>query len=115
VNRKLTMAQRLLLGHLRAIGLWHDYRVEYPFAEGRRFRFDIADMTSRIGYECDGGQWSGGHMRGKALESQYEKDRLAQILGWKVFRFTNRQILNGEAKAWMAAHIEGDPLLKEQA
>ena len=80
------MAQRLLLGHLRAIGLWHDYRVEYPFAEGRRFRFDIADMTSRIGYECDGGQWSGGHMRGKALESQYEKDRLAQILGWKVFR-----------------------------
>ena len=41
-------------------------------------------------------------MRGKALEQQYEKDRLAQMLGWRVMRFTNRQILNGEAKVWLS-------------
>lgn len=99
---KRTIAQELLLKHLRELGAWHDYRWEYRFHLDRRYRFDIADMTCKIGYECDGGQFSGGHMRGKALEQQYEKDRLAQMLGWRVMRFTNRQILNGEAKAWLA-------------
>jgi hypothetical protein len=49
--------------------------------------------------------WSGGHMRGKKLEDQYEKDRLAQVNGWRIFRFTNRQILNGEAKKWLQEHL----------
>jgi len=102
---KKTPAQMLLLTHLRELGLLHDYRWEHRFDERRLFRFDLADMTSRIGYECDGGQFSGGHMRGKAIESQYEKDRLAQLQGWRVMRFTNRQILTGEAKAWLKEHL----------
>ena len=105
--KKLTIAQSLLLKHLRELGAWHDYRLEYRFCEGRLFRFDIADVTLRIGYECDGGQFRGGHMRGMALERQYEKDRLAQMLGWRVMRFTNRQILTGAAKEWMREWVVG--------
>jgi len=102
---KQTKAQSLLLIHLRELGSWHDYRLEHRFHMDRRFRFDIADMTCKIGYECDGGQFSGGHMRGKALEQQYEKDRLAQMLGWRVMRFTNAEILSGKAKEWMREWI----------
>lgn len=99
---KQTDAQLLMYKHLRELGnTFEDLVPEYQFAEDRKFRFDLADTRSRIGYECDGGMWTGGHMRGKALETQYEKDRLAQMLGWRVMRFTNRQILNGEAKEWM--------------
>jgi len=102
---KLTVAQTLLLKHLRELGAVNDYRLEYQFAHDRLFRFDIADVTLRIGYECDGGQFRGGHMRGIALERQYEKDRLAQMLGWRVMRFTNREILTGKAKEWMRKYL----------
>lgn len=100
---KLTEAQQLLQYNLRELGM-HPV-LEHKFLEGRRFRFDLAVVKERIGFECDGGMWSGGHMRGKALESQYEKDRLAQVAGWKIFRFTNRQILNGEALEWLRENL----------
>ena len=100
---KKSEAQLLLSAHLLELGVVTEY--EFQFLEDRKFAFDLADPESRIGYECDGGQFSGGHMRGKALEQQYEKDRLAQLHGWRVMRFTNRQILNGEAKKWLQEHL----------
>ena len=96
---KLTPAQRLLRTHLLELGV--ATTPEHEFCPGRKFRFDLASEALRIGFECDGGQWSGGHMRGKELERQYEKDRLAQLMGWRIFRFTNRQIMNGDAKEWL--------------
>jgi very-short-patch-repair endonuclease len=102
-KKRLTAAQELLRTHLSELG-FHCV-TEHQFMEDRRFRFDLYCNELSIGFECDGGQWSGGHMRGKALESQYEKDRLAQLRGFRIFRFTNRQILNGEAKSWLAANL----------
>ena len=100
---KQTDAQVLLGIHLRELGF--TVEPEHRFLPERKFAFDWADLENYIGYECDGGQWNGGHMRGLKLEDQYEKDRLAQLSGWRCFRFTNRQILNGEAKAWLSEHL----------
>ena len=100
---KQTRAQILLGVHLRELG--YACVPEHKFLADRKFAFDWADLEHRIGFECDGGQWTGGHMRGLKLENQYEKDRLAQINGWRCFRFTNRQILNGEAKEWLLNHL----------
>jgi very-short-patch-repair endonuclease len=101
--KKLTNAQRLLRTHLAELG--YHCVAEHQFMEDRRFRFDLYCDELHMGFECDGGQWSGGHMRGKAIESQYEKDRLAQLHGFRIFRFTNRQIMTGEAKEWMRTNL----------
>ena len=99
--RRMTIAQTLLLEHLRELGLWNDYRLEHEFCEGRKWRFDIADMTLRIGYEANGGKWSGGHRRGKAIEEENEKLNTATVMGWRVLQFTNQQIESGYAKSWI--------------
>jgi len=102
-GKVMTEAQVLLQQHLEELGI--PVEVEYQFLEDRKFAFDLADCQNRIGYECDGGQHTGGHMRRMAIEKQYEKDRLAQLHGWRVMRFTNRQILCGEAKRWLQEHL----------
>ena len=51
-----------------------------------------------FGIEIDGGMWTGGHTRGPGLEKDYEKQNLAQMNGYRILRFTNRQVQNGNAK-----------------
>ena len=102
-GKSITPAQLTLQTHLEELGVLTLF--EYKFLPDRKYCFDLADLTTRIAYEADGGMWTGGHMRGKKLEDQYEKDRLAQVNGWRIFRFTNRQILNGEAKKWLQEHL----------
>jgi len=102
-GKNITPAQLTLKTHLEELGV--AVEVEYRFLEDRKYAADLADVGNRLLYECDGGQHSGGHMRRMAIEQQYEKDRLAQVYGWRIFRFTNRQILNGEAKKWLQEHL----------
>ena len=102
-QKGLSEAQILLAYHLQELGVHVVF--EYQFLPDRKYRFDLLDDENKIGYEADGGEFSGGHMRGKKLEDQYEKDRLAQLHGYRIFRFTNRQILNGEAKKWLQEHL----------
>ena len=101
----LTEAQRLLGCHLTELRLAHHF--EWPVCLDRRWRFDIACVNERIAIEISGGQWIGGHRRGKAQESEYEKLNYAQMMGWRVLQFTNRQVLSGEAKefikGWLSA------------
>lgn len=96
---KLTVAQRLLRTHLTELGI--TTTCEFRFMEDRRFRFDLASERYRIAFEVDGGIWTGGHRRNAKIEVDHEKLNLAQAQGWRVFRFTNRQVLSGEAKEWV--------------
>jgi hypothetical protein len=102
-GKSITPAQLTLQTHLQELGVKTIF--EYQFVKERKFAADLADLENSILFECDGGQWSGGHMRGKKLEEQYEKDRLAQLYGFRMMRFTNRQILTGEAKKWLQEHL----------
>lgn len=68
---------------------------EYHFAKeaGRAFRFDRAWPTKRVAVELEGGVYSGGrHVRGKGYETDCEKYGLATSLGWRLFRFTGKQL-----------------------
>lgn len=68
---------------------------EFPFgeSESRRFRFDRAWPEQGVAVELEGGVYSGGrHVRGKGFEGDCEKYNLAEGLGWRLFRFTGRQL-----------------------
>lgn len=108
---KLTSAQLWLVGYLR------DYHrrqgwptewivTEHRFHEGRKWRFDVAIPQTRLAFECDGGKWRGGHRRGKALEADYERQNTAIMEGWRLLRFTNEQILGGEAHQFLDKWLE---------
>ena len=118
--RKLSEAQILLCQHLREIfkeqGDWQ-IETEYKFAEGRRWKFDVAIPSHRLAFECDGGhRWHRGWHIGKKrrelakrmgrkptspIEDDYERQNSAIMDGWRLFRFTNEQILDGRARAWL--------------
>jgi very-short-patch-repair endonuclease len=96
----VTEAQILLGEHLKELKLGK-VEYEYQFCEDRQWRADIAIRDARLLFECDGGLFRGGHKRGRAMETDYERGNRAQVEGWRLFRFSNRQVLTGEALAWL--------------
>ena len=101
---KVTEAQLVLAQHLKELGI--TVEPEFPFDEARNWRFDlVASGGETLAFECDGGQWSGGHRRGKAIDAENEKLNSATLSGWRVLRFTNDYILSGQAKACLARYL----------
>src|SRR5271165_6334862 len=93
-------AKLLLATHLAELGVVTVK--EWPFAEGRRYRFDLFSAEHRMGFECDG------HFKGKhgvGYGEGHEKINLAQALGFRCFQFSNRDVLSGKAKAWLAEYL----------
>lgn len=95
---KQTDAQVLLAIHLRELGV--HTQPEYLFCD-RNWRFDLYSMAHNLAFEANGGKWHGGHRRGKAIEDENDKLNTATMLGYRVLQFTNEQILDGRAKAWL--------------
>jgi very-short-patch-repair endonuclease len=104
-KKKLSEAQLLLSIHLKELGI-RTIVPEFQFDTVRKWRADIALPDHQILIECDGGIHSGGHKRGVALEDDYDKQNLAQFLGWRFLRFSNAQVLNGDAKKFIAQFFE---------
>lgn len=71
---------------------------EHRFHPTRMWRFDFAWPDLKIAAECEGGVWvNGAHNRGAHFTSDCEKYNAATELGWRVFRFTGDQVVNGAA------------------
>lgn len=88
-----------LLAQLRTAGLPEPVR-EHLFHDTRKWRFDISWPEKRVAVECEGGTWikgGGRHNRPAGYENDCRKYNEAQILGWKVLRFTTNQVMRGEA------------------
>lgn len=69
---------------------------EYRFHPTRRWRFDCAFEAARIAIEVDGGAFTAGrHTRGKGFIADLEKLNAAQLLGWRILRYTPKQIASG--------------------
>jgi len=71
---------------------------EFKFHPVRRWRFDFAFPEQMVAVEVEGGAWNGGrHTRGSGFTADCEKYNAAALLGWRVFRFTVKQVESGEA------------------
>ena len=99
-RRKLTPAQRLLAIHLRELG-FEDVRFEYRANPDRRWRWDLAIPSHRLLFECNGGQFHGGHRRSGAIDLEDEKHNWAVMAGWRPLQWSNLAILRGEAKQFL--------------
>lgn len=98
-----TWMQILLCTHLKELGI--ETIAEYQFYPERKWRADLACLDRRLLFEADGGKWHGGHRRGKALEDDYERQNTAILLGWRLLRFTNEQIMSGWAREFVKRWI----------
>lgn len=65
---------------------------------GRKFRFDFCWREARLLIEINGGTYTkAAHSTGGGIARDYEKLRLAQDCGWKVYPFDGRAVKSGEA------------------
>lgn len=75
---------------------------EYRFAPDRRFKADYALPQIKVLVEVEGGVFTNGrHVRGTGYVSDLEKYNLAALLGFRVYRFTPKQVKSGEAMRFL--------------
>jgi hypothetical protein len=78
--------------YLKSVGI--PFEEEFLFHHTRKWRFDIALPALRIAIEYDGHGHTGGkghigrHASVTGMAGDCEKINQAQILGWRVLRFT---------------------------
>lgn len=76
---------------------------EYVFHPTRKWRFDFAFRDVKLAVEVEGGIWiNGAHNRGAHFSSDCEKYNACCELGWRVLRYTDREIKTGSAIAQIA-------------
>ncbi len=91
-NRSLEPMRRALLEH------GHKCELEYRFAPGRKWRFDLALPEFKIALEVQGGIFTRGrHVRGPALLKEWEKLNAAAALGWRICYCQPSDVASGEA------------------
>ena len=84
-------------------------KAEFYFAKPRRWRFDWAFPVQLIAVEQEGGVFNGGrHTRGVGFVKDMEKYNAATRLGWRVLRFTPKQVRDGMAALYVASIIGGN-------
>jgi len=74
-------------------GAKSQYQTEYRFHPTRRWRFDFAWPQKMVAVECDGIIWKacGGRHN---TDADREKINTAVSMGWRVLRFSGKQIRN---------------------
>ena len=71
--------------------------LEYRFHPVRKWRLDLAWIDALVSLEVEGGIWiQGRHSRGAGMEADMEKYNEAQVLGWRVLRYSTGQIKQGK-------------------
>lgn len=82
---------------------------EFRFAPPRQWKFDFAWPDRRLALEAEGGTFMNGrHNRGAGFETDCEKYAIALLLGWRVLRFTSKQIASGWAFEVLQAVLADD-------
>jgi hypothetical protein len=104
---KFKEANLVLETHMREAGF--GFLPELKFCEGRDWRADYLInerydqlLTRDVLVEIEGGVWKQGrHTRGSGYVNDLKKYNMASALGFKLFRFTTEEVLNGTAKAFL--------------
>ncbi len=102
LRSNITVAQLLLHEHLHELGI--ETVFEFRFTLERRYRFDLYCERLRIGFEVHG-TYKGLHGTRWAWDD-LDKLNIAQLLGYRVLQFTNKQVETGTAKAFLAKWLE---------
>lgn len=95
---RMSDPEERLAFHLKAEGLGQ-FKREHRFHATRKWRFDFAFLLPKLAVEVDGllrGD-GGRHQRLIGYERDAVKQNEAILLGWRVLRFTPRQVKNGYA------------------
>lgn len=70
---------------------------EWRFHPKRKWRFDYAFVPAKIAIEVEGAVFmQGRHSRGAGMVKDMEKYNHAALEGWRVLRFTPKQMQSGE-------------------
>ncbi len=92
------MAKRPSILEMRIYNIINHHRFpdpvrEYTFHPTRKWRFDFAWPDRKLALEAEGGVFiNGGHSRGAAYTKDTEKYNQAIVLGWKVLRYTVKNV-----------------------
>jgi hypothetical protein len=95
-------ANLVLEAHLRHSGL--DFEREWQFYEERKWKADyrVESTGGTVLLEIEGAVWTQGrHTRGSGYVKDLEKYRTAAAIGYKVFRFSTGEVLDGTAKEFL--------------
>lgn len=96
VRQKGSFLERILEADLHKEGI-EDFQREVRFHPRRKWLFDFAWATEKVAVEVEGGTMQGGrHVRGKGFENDCIKYNEACLRGWRVLRFTSRQVRQNE-------------------
>ena len=84
---------------------------EYMFDPERKFRFDFAFPDYMLAVEVEGGTagGKGRHSRGVGFENDCIKYNLAVKHGWRVFRYSTKQVTAGLAIDQVREALDGVP------
>jgi hypothetical protein len=98
-------AHILLEKHLEELGI--AFVREERFHPKRKWRFDYAfDNGWPVAIEIEGAIFSRGrHTRGAGYQKDLEKYNTATAMGWRVYRFSTQDVLNGKARAFLEEHV----------
>ena len=106
IPRARSIIEETLVLQVRADGLPAPTR-EHRFHPVRKWRFDLAWPDRMLGVECEGATWvNGRHTTGAGFEKDCEKLNAAQLMGWRVLRYTRGMVERGEAIAGIRLAIE---------
>ena len=96
---QVSAGEESLAFQMKALGIRFERQVR--FAPPRRWTFDFVVPVgmSKMAVEVEGGNWSGGHKRGAAADTDYEKFNEAALSGWWVLRFSTAMVEDGRAIA----------------
>lgn len=106
--KKLSVGEETLALHLRAAGI--SFRREYRFHPDRRWRFDFL-IGEWLAVEVEGAPGSGRHTTYKGFTADCEKYNAAALMGFRLLRFTSKQVQSGYALETILAaypHFQGD-------
>lgn len=86
-------------------------KAEHRFHPTRRYRLDfvVLPVELKIGFEIDGGTWSEertGHNWGTGITRDHEKQNLAMLGGWRIFRFTADMLSDRYASKYLGPVIQ---------
>ena len=106
-RRKKVSRWEALLARQLALTTLPPPKREYRFHPVRKWQFDFVWPPQALAVEVEGAVFARGrHTRGAGFAEDADKYNEAVLLGWRVLRFTEKQIQSGDAVKTIRAALE---------